>query len=169
MACWFHDCSSLLFTISSQIACFSSILRNFAIILRWVCVVSGNLRRMRHDIRSSRALCVLHPLASVFTWRNYTLLISSLFFSCHLRGLSHWNLRSFQRIFSNILKLISSSVFDLEACGLFYFIQNLVVYDSTIKYLHILQPVKEFTGLCNIIWKCWFFNFHSCLLFQYLN
>ena len=51
-----------------------------------------------------------------------------------LGGASHRNLRGILRKFSNIPKVIISSIFDLETWGLFYLNKNSVVYDSTIKY-----------------------------------
>ena len=65
MTCLLHNCLLLLVTISNQMACFCSTLRNFAIILPWVPVVWVNLRRMVHNNRILRVLRV-----SVFTWRK---------------------------------------------------------------------------------------------------
>ena len=60
---------------------------------------------------------------------------------------------TFQRKFSDFLKLIPSTVFDSETRGLFYFIHKLVVYNSTSKYFATSQLVKKSTGICNIVWK----------------
>ena len=87
----------------------------------------------------------------------------------NLRGVSHWSLRSFRRKISNIPKLIPSSVFDLETWNLFYFIQNLIAYNISIKYEAISQLVEKSRGKYNIIWKFWFFNFKSTLLLQFLT
>ena len=71
--------------------------------------------------------------------------------SCHvstaggrtLRGLSHWNLRKFQRKFYNFVMMITSKNFKLETWGLFHFVHNLVVYNSTIKQKAPWQLVKK--------------------------
>ena len=47
-----------------------------------------------------------------------------------------------------ILKLSPYSVFNLETCGLFYLVENLVLYSSTIRYQAIPHLVTKFIGEC---------------------
>ena len=47
--------------------------------------------------------------------------------------------------------LITSTIFDLETWGLFYFVQNLVFYNTTIEYNALWQLVKNSMEKSNII------------------
>ena len=81
------------------------------------------------------------PAAKPGSWRELcfpSVFIPNNQFPSHgvyiLGWLSHWNFINVQRFFSNFLMLLTSTIFDLATWGMFHFVRNLVVYNSTIKH-----------------------------------